>query len=444
MQKIISFIGSLWSRFRIEIIIFCLVFGIRALYAFFMWLSFGPDIFVAYSDSGSFILVANNLLDHGIFSQLTEGLLYPDSIRTPGYPFFLAFFMLLKASFSMIVVVQHILAGMLGVMLYRLGLLFFKSRFVGLFAAIIFAIEPTSIYWNNLLMSDNLFTFFLFFALYLFFRQRFLWFAFVLGLAILTRPIGLYFLPLFIGMFILQYKQGLYDSLVVKRSVLPSIFFWKILLMTIMVVVLTMSPWLIRNKLTFDTWEFSSAGWVNLYLFTAAPYSDKHNIPLQALEMPADYPAQNPVIFSYDFRNTRFYRDQIFELFYENPISYTVFHVTSAIKGLSNTGYRYLIDYVIGVKLPFISSSILIVLFYMGQIFWAVILVLAFLGFLRKKTFLPHAFLFSIFFVNTMLLGNSASGQGGRYHLPIEPMVLLLAGNGAWLIIAMIRKYYEK
>ncbi|MDP2684190.1 MAG: hypothetical protein Q8P20_03970 [bacterium] len=441
MKKIIFTIKSIWTRFKIEIIIFCLVFGVRALYALVMGGFFGSDIFLAYSDAQSFFYVVNNLLHHGAFSQVIQGpLYYPDAIRTPGYPFFLAFFVLLKTPTIVIAMAQHVLAGLMGVMMYRIGLGVFKSRFVGLFASIIFAFEPASIYWGNLLMSDNLFTFLLFLGLYLFLQKRFLWSAFVMGLSILTRPISLYFLPLFIGMFVLEYWRGAYDQLVAKISIAPKQFFWKIILIFIFVPVLVMSPWLIRNKLIFDTWQFSSAGWVNLYLFTAEPYADKYNIPLLHLEMPADYPIQNSVIFSYDFQNTGFYKDQIYSLFIKNPILYTTFHIGSAIKGLGNTGYRYLIDYVIGVKFSAIPASVLVALFYVGQLFWAVLLALVFLGFWRKGTRIPHAFLFSIFFVNTILLGNSANGQGGRYQLPIEPIILLLAGNGVWLVISLIKE----
>ena len=278
-------------------------------------------------------------------------------------------------------------------------------------------------------MSDNLFTFVLFLALFLFFGHRFLWSAFVLGLAILIRPIGLYFVPLFVGMFILEYRRGT-----------GRWFAWKKLFLFIAVVLLTISPWIIRNQLVFDTWQFSSAGWVNLNIFTAAPYAQKYNIPLPALEMPSDYPVQNQVIFSYDFRNTEFYKGQIFKLFLDNPISYTSFHITSAIKGLGNTGYRYLIDYVIGVKFSALSREFLLVLFYAGQAFWATLLVFVFAGFWRRETRLPQLFLFSIFLVNTLLLGNSAAGQGGRYHLPIEPMILLMAGNGVWTMLAVVKK----
>lgn len=444
-QKIISQILSLGARFKVEIIIFILAFGMRALYALMMWQFFGSDIFTAYSDVQSFIDVANNLLSHGAFSQWTEGPpYYPDAIRTPAYPFFLALFLLLRASAFIIVIVQHILAGFLAVMIYRFGLRFFRSRFVGLFAAIVFAFEPTAIYWNNLLMSDNLFTFVLFLALYLFSGQRFLWSAFVLGIATLTRPIGLYFAPLFVGMFILEYKRGSYDALIKKLSTAPRRFFGKTGLMFVAVLMLVISPWIIRNKLIFDTWQFSSAGWVNLNIFTAAPYADKYNIPLPVLEMPSDYPIQNQVIFSYDFQNTDFYKGQILSLFLQDPILYTTFHISSAIKGLGNTGYRYLMDYVIGVKFASLPQNFLLILFYLGQAFWAVLLVFVFLGFLRKETRLSHTFLFSIFFVNTLLLGNSANGQGGRYHLPIEPMVLLLAANGIWFAIAGIRAQIEK
>src|SRR3989344_4595081 len=48
-------------------------------------------------------------------------------------------------------------------------------------------------------MSDNLFSFLFFLAFYLFVVRKFYSSAFVLGLAALTRPIGLFLAPLFLA-----------------------------------------------------------------------------------------------------------------------------------------------------------------------------------------------------------------------------------------------------
>lgn len=275
-------------------------------------------------------------------------------------------------------------------------------------------------------MSDNLFSFLLLFAFYLFVIKRFYAFAVVLGLAALTRPIGFYFFPLFLLMFVFWHYRSL-D------------FAWKKLLSVCLLFLLILSPWIIRNKITFNTWELSSAGWLNLYIFTFAKFAGQHQLPLPALIMPPDYPGQDRNVFSYDFINTPFYKKNIFEIVSEHPWKYLKFHLNYVLKTFDYHGYDYLIDYVLRAKIPRISAESGFLIVQIGQKFWWLIYALAAVAFIGKDYRAWSLFLLAFVVLNNFLLAVSGPSQGGRYGLPVMPIMFLLGSYGAVVLFDILR-----
>src|SRR3989338_88207 len=163
------------SKFsKTEILIFCLAFGVRFLYAVFVQLKFGSHGFLAYSDAMSFYLQgAENLINHHIFSLNTNPPYMPDAYRTPLYTFFVAGFLWLKLPLISVIFLQNIMAGLISVFFYRICRLLGFPYGVNLFAAVLTALEPASIYWGNLLMSDYLFAFLFVWSVYEFFMARY-------------------------------------------------------------------------------------------------------------------------------------------------------------------------------------------------------------------------------------------------------------------------------
>ena len=411
---------------KIEILIFCLGFGLRFIYALIIQFLLGTQAFTAYSDAETFLTVAGNMLTHGVMSQMVEGPFVPDSLRTPLYPLFLAFFLWLKTPLLGIVIVQNVFAGLSGVFIYRIGKILFKSGSVGIVAAFLFIFEPVSIYWNNLLMSDNLFSFLLLFAIYLFIAGKLYSFAVILGLAVLTRPIGLYFFPLFLLAFIFQH----YRSFGVV---------WKQLLLFCLLFLLILSPWALRNKILFNTWELSSAGWLNLYIFTFAQFTEQHQLILPRPTMPMDYPGQNQIVFSYDFINTPFYKSNILKIISEHPWEYLKFHLGYVVKTFNYHGYDYLINDVTRMKIPLVGAKLGLWMVQIGQKFWWILYALAAVGLCKKEYRLAALFLLVFVVWNNFLLVANGLNQGGRYSLPVMPMMLLLASSGAVALFNMLR-----
>lgn len=344
---------------KTEVIIFLLAFGIRFLYALAVQIIFGSHGFIAYSDAFSFYLRgAENLVQHHVFSMNMHAPYMPDAYRTPLYTFLVALFLEFKLPLIAIIFLQNILAGFISVFIYRLGRDFF-SPVIGLTAAVLTSLEPLSIYWNNLLMSDYVFTFLFVWACYLLFCRKYYVFSLVLGLATLTRPISVYFLPIFLLWITLELKK---EKLGLKRICLK-------LLLIIILFTAIIFPWMLRNKIVFDTWELSSSSWYNLGGNLMQEFADKYNINFSSPKIPPGYP--NPELFNYDPVNTPFYQQQFFSIFKAHPFKYLIFHSSLALKSLIGNYYNYLIFIVIKPKFS---------LFFYGyeNIVWKILIIFLF------------------------------------------------------------------
>jgi len=377
------------------------------LYAVFVQAKFGSQGFLAYSDAFSFYLpLTKNLLENHVFSMSSAPPYVPDAYRTPLYPFFLAAFLLFKLPLFIISFAQNILAGVMVVLVYRIGLAIFKNEKIGLFAAATTALEPMSIYWNNLLMSDYLFAFLFISAFYLFLVKRYYLFALTLGLATLTRSIGAYFFPLFL-------IEMLWRGIGWKKIILTALIFYT-----------TLFPWMLRNKIVFNTWELSTASWYNLYGVVTQIFADKEGFVLP-----------RPESLPYDPASVPFYKQHFFEIIKERPLAYVKFYKSVVLQSLFKNPYAYFSEYVLKQKFPGFSRGFLsyVVDFVVASawLLWMAVYIFALSGWLIKETKLWFYLIFLIILFNIFSLGALGLGADmSRYMLPLTPFILLFAGAG--------------
>ena len=150
------------------------------------------------SDSWGFLDLAVSLRTRGTF----EADEYTEEIRTPGYPIFVAALLGLEGPDLTLVIVGQVLlsAGVAG-MLYLAGIRTAGAS-VGWAAAFLWAVNPNSIFWPFMVMSETLFAIVLagsLLCVVLAMRRGSLWLYAVsglaLGMAVLVRPIGIYLIP---------------------------------------------------------------------------------------------------------------------------------------------------------------------------------------------------------------------------------------------------------
>lgn len=431
-------IARWFKNYQTEIFIFLLAFGIRFLYAILVQIFFGADGFLAHSDAFSFYLrAARNIVDQHIFSMNQVAPYMSDAYRPPLYTGLVALFLWLKSPLFGVIVLQNILAGVMSVLIYRIGLILFASRFIGLFAAIVMSVEPISIYWNNLLMSDYLFAFFFIFACHEFFLRRYYSFGILFGLATLTRSVGMYFFPLFLIFSFIEW-------FVYKRALEK--FPWKKLAITALLFFLVLFPWLLRNKIVFNTWQLSSASWYNISIL-GQKFADRQGLDFLKPTLPLDYP--NPEVFHYDFVNVPFYKQQFLSLIKEQPIAYAQYHGSLVLKSLFINQYKYLENYVLKPKLPVLfdgwRGNFISVLVALGGAAWVIAYVLMLVSFLVKKYRLWLVLFLVIIGLNALTLG--ALGQFGpgvsRFNIPLAPFILLFAGVGIQLLFNKVKALWK-
>lgn len=193
-------------------------------------------------DSPSYLGPAFALLSDGVFASVPGA--PPTAFRTPLYPLYLAFCLLISGkSLGFCAAASAVLGGLIAAPVYLAARLFGNWK-VAFFAALLFALNPTAIALSPMFLSDTLFLF-LFSIQMLFFlkfiRCRFALFFFVsvfaAALAVLVRPINLlWIVPCLFVLWLIPvlpaYLKGYYT------------FF------ALLIYAAVLCPWMIRNDLT--------------------------------------------------------------------------------------------------------------------------------------------------------------------------------------------------
>ncbi|HLC82336.1 MAG TPA: glycosyltransferase family 39 protein, partial [Bacteroidia bacterium] len=255
------------------LIILLLAAIIRLILLFAIMIKNPDGIYV--HDSYGYWNLGYNLTNSGIFSRSENIPLEPDYYRTPVYPIFIAFAELIGPEGFSIILLQIIIAVLTCYFAHRIAYLLTTNSFISNTAALIVAIDLPSVALTNLVLTETLFTFLLVISFYFFIRyfqtgktSGLVFTAIFSGLLILCRPIA-FFIPFLFSAFILY------------RSYRDIRNLFKLLIIHFCTVFLTLSPWLIRNKITFNHFFLSVIREHNLLNYQAgAVYAEVSGQPL--------------------------------------------------------------------------------------------------------------------------------------------------------------------
>jgi len=412
------------KKYKTEIILFLLGFGLSLAYALSAQTIYGESQFVSDYDARVYLREAYNIVNHGVFSTAAEAPFAPDNFRTPLYPLFIAFFLYFKMPILFVIIVQNFIAGLIAIVTYRIGLKIFELHSVGVIASLLFIFEPASKYWNSILMSDTLFAFLFLVSVYFLINHRIYLSAICLGLATLTRPIGLYFIVIFLLAFsIYQFLKARHYADVLKKIVLASVLF-----------LLVLSPWLGRNKKEFGTFDISGAGLHNFYTVALSQFAAQQNV---SLSMPTEVVMVNNA-YDYDPGNDAFYKENAYDIISQRPVQYARFYLVSVMKIFNDHDYDYMFHQLIDIHDP--SNAILIItrsLVGIGKFIWIIVYALALAGFgfivANRLDPIKKDWAFLILFLivyNSLLVGISGVYWGGRLNMPILPLLFCVAAYG--------------
>jgi hypothetical protein len=241
------------------VMVFLLSFCVRLLWS-------ASATITPVSDCHGYDLLAQGLSngeDYGVFNGESRGKAY----RTPGYPGFLAaIYTCFGHSYRAVGFVQAFFSALTTLLLFFLSLRFVKRR-ASLFAAGLHAFSPTFLAYVPILASETLATFLGIGALLLICSRaggeqqcRYRWVlaamalsGALMGLNLLVRPSGLFFVP---GLVLVIALRG--DLNWRRRAVSGAIF--------LLAISAVLSPWLVRStRLGFGLTLTTNGGW-NLYM----------------------------------------------------------------------------------------------------------------------------------------------------------------------------------
>lgn len=222
-----------------------------------------PERAILASDALNYLTLAYNLAVHGAFSGRNIPPFHPDPLRTPGYPLFIAPFMLVPDPdhLRVIVVAQVVLGVLTAVGVADLGRRLFGGR-VGLVAGVFFALAPMPVIMTAYVYSETLFTALLVaggWLLVLGSDSDKWWISglggLVFGFAALVRPIGLFLLPLLV---------------LVPVGRMPLRAGWRHAVVLALGFMILAGAWMGRNAVRFGRFSLAAIGDNNLYYYNVA------------------------------------------------------------------------------------------------------------------------------------------------------------------------------
>jgi 4-amino-4-deoxy-L-arabinose transferase-like glycosyltransferase len=241
-----------------------LAFFLRVLFPVVGYLR-SNDIGIFYEpDTLSYVVPAQQLATHLKFDSNAG----PEIRRTPGYPLLLTAGLLLGRLELVTILIQIFLGCLTVYMVYRTAQLVFDSEKAAILAAMLYAIEPLSIFYVSQLLTEILFTalvavWFYFLVKYLKqpSRRDLLISGLALSASIYVRPVG-YFLPAVIAAGLLLWAL-LNEQLDRQRLTTHIALFLAVSMGTTFL-------WQVRNRVEAGYPGFSSISSVNLYYYLSA------------------------------------------------------------------------------------------------------------------------------------------------------------------------------
>lgn len=207
--------------------------------------------------------LAINIINNHSFAYQYE--LPPVSLRTPGYPVFIAFFYFIFGySPIVILIIQIIFDSFTSILIYLMAKNLFNNK-TALIASYLYSIEPHASIYSISMYSDTIFVFFIslfgyhIIKYFLELRTKNLVFLSIfLGIATLIKPSSVY-IPVIIMIFIIIYFRKNLKKILINGSLFVSLF------------ILTLSPWLVRNYLHYNKFFLSTSGEYNLLVLNITP-----------------------------------------------------------------------------------------------------------------------------------------------------------------------------
>lgn len=311
------------------------------------------SLVISDPDSPSYLRLAENLWQHGVFSRSEQPPLIPDNVLTPVYPLFLAPLLALAGGLWIVPLAQTLVNSLTAVLVFKTGERLFSTR-VGLIAGICWGLDLSALVHTFSMLTESLFTF-LFLAANFFLvksvqresRASLVSSAAFFGVATLCRPVASYF---FVLAAVLIFFASQKKIKIRAQSVV----------IYLAIYALVVTPWILRNKQTFGVANLSAIQGINMLLMNAAYLkATQENIDFESaqslLEAEADsllagqgyslakinlaYRSWQPGKLN-EAKHAQFYQKLAVQKILSSPLIYARIHLLGIIPSLLDTAVR--------------------------------------------------------------------------------------------------------
>jgi hypothetical protein len=404
----------------------------------FVYVSFyNPDGLLGY-DSYGYWNIADNLIEHQVFSQAVPGQdLVPDIFRTPTFPILLLVIKFFANSVYWVSFVLLLFGSISVLLTYRLASLFTDNLKVVALSAFLVAIDIPSIFFSSIVLTETVFTTLLLWILYLFFKQemnmkRALLIGLLLSVLVLCRPIALY-LPLLFVVYLIRNKVGL-------KPLLSFVFASYFLI----------GAWMYRNYAHFDMFSLTTVGTTNLYFqSSAALLVDAEDLsPQQASDkLWSDLHAEK------DWQHTaeevkpmaHFFREKSWEYISKYPLTFTkhcgigvIYFFYKPIRGYIDNYLGFNNSYnpvskknvsTEALKVLKDQTSLLAIILVVVQLVLMFFMTSGIAVGLLKPAWKKEVF-FLLFVVGYFAILSAFSEVDGRFRIPVIPLIAIVSTYG--------------
>jgi len=409
-------------------------------------------------DTSSYVQPARQLIADGRFAA-TDGT--PEIIRTPGYPMLLVLG-LLRGRFELVTITLQILLSCFTVyVVFRTADLMFENKGVALLAAALYAIEPLSILYASILVTETLFATAVMVSVYYlmkYLRRQSLWdllaSAVALAASVYVRPVG-YFLSviLAVGLSAWVMMTGQHN----KRRLLIQIGAFVVVSMGLT------GLWQVRNKIETGYSGFSGISSINLYFDSAASVlAAKQHVHWREVQNRLGYqdkriyfqlhPEQKAWPLA---QRLRFMSHEADCILLGSPFTYARIHFEGILRSIFDPGSTEFLKF---LDLYPKRGGLLGVLVDQGTVktmeallctrplvFWSNVVLLPLLAInlvcacavlFSKRLMRDPCILTALLIVTYYLLISGGPGASGRFRHPAMPIIAMLAGYGIYRIAA--------
>jgi len=426
------------------------------------------------TDQRGYHQLAINLMEHHEFTFKAG--LPPIALRTPGYPLFIAIIYKIFGLHPWIVIVVQILLDSLTALIIFFSIRNLLNDKIGFIGALIYAVDPHLILHSNSYYSETLFLFFLalfLFHIILFYNssnhkiKEIIYSGVFLGLATLVKPASAY-LPLILSIFLL---------LSLRKK------FWERLRYSILILLaylLIISPWLIRNQITYGSLFLSNSGEYNLLAINITPMEiPKRKLPQHVVEYqlraeadslmlaegkvpfynnkPNDY--WEELTIQIDYNKTEYWKRIAIKYIKKEPLEFLKFYVIGITHSLFNLGSKEFAYYLNFTQEPsslnikteqnlfnlfkkFFSEKPLSEIF-LGMIIFIYLLITylcGIIGLAKTKEMENKTIPILLIIITTYFLLIAGAGGLARFKLPAIPFYVAFIGIGINELIIWIGK----